>query len=749
MIFHSKGGFGRSFSNGPRSWAWPRNEWRIQKQKEPVLSSTFSSSLYTISEIASALGMKCESRAALTMQQIQLAASRNPVQINAVVLFGAGPKLKVNGNAIVNQFLLENEDYLRLYVTKASESSARLHAAIAFQVRNGETLDLHLSIPHVLGIKEDLLRNGSTVNKPLFLSTSTLPYSVFPTAHYSRESKKYSGLFAFVQTQEYVPSSGLLDHLERRVKSLFLIESANLEVVTDRGSFRPRYGEHFALGQTDKMIFSIDRVDFPWVLLQTLLILWIAKMLFQPPFFAAIENVGLQLLVITADFFLISRFLFSFRASNLYPFSSESLTLSLFAILIVPYLIFSGALLIRSQWERRQAYNFLFYSATVIVLAAVLIPSYSWLTTIIACCFTVASFLRFHPRSFLPRFQPYWQQIRNFSVEMYLALFVLIAFLIQAVGTGEAIHAFGLRFPLALIYHPLLIIFGSYYLDRIHQALLLEKNGESLKQALQYALKLAIVLLCFVLISLLTSDFGFLLLYSVPVLFVLFGVAARYIREYELRWKGAGLLMAAPLVLFLCLFVGSTYIDRLLPVSTIGNRTIQRILLTVDPSILENSGLVSTERQLGHQRTFVAYSHSGILGGGYMNRSITSALSVTALNDNVPAAFLLNDFGILGFLAVGLVLFLWILLWWKSHQGLNFASFVSLTALITFVYVDLYMIFSNCGIFLFTGKNFFFWGLNSVSDIFHSSLLLFLVAALGWRRGTDPASLQTPEQNHA
>jgi hypothetical protein len=240
---------------------------------------------------------------------------------------------------------------------------------------------------------------------------------------------------------------------------------------------------------------------------------------------------------------------------------------------------------------------------------------------------------------------------------------------------------------------------------------------------------------------LLTSDFGFLLLYSVPLLFLLFGMAALFLREYELKWKGAGLLMAAPLVLFLVLFLGSGLLERLVPVASVGNRYVQRILLTVDPSTLEKSGLLSAERQLGHQRTFVAYSHSGVLGGGYMNRPITSALSGTALNDNVPAAFLLNDFGAAGFLAVCLILFLWTLLWWSNHQSIHFTSLLSLAALVTFVYVDLYMMLSNCGIFLFTGKNFFFWGLNSISDIFHSTLLLFFLA------GIAPAVLSG--RNHA
>jgi hypothetical protein len=483
------------------------------------------------------------------------------------------------------------------------------------------------------------------------------------------------------------------------------------------------------------MVFAIDKVDFPWILLQALCILWIAKMLFQPPFFAAIENVHMQLLVVSVDFFLITRFLFSFRASNLYPFSSESLILSLFAILMVPYLLFSGALLYREKWERRQSYNFIFYSVIVCSLAAILTPSYFWLTASASLFFSVVAFLRFHPRSFLSQLRPQWESLWNVRAEIYLGLFLVFALLLQLMGAGEAIEAFGVRFPLALAYHPILLFFSCYYLNEIYKTLSLEKSRENLRIALQNVVKLGVVLMCFLIVSVLTSDFGFLLLYCVPVIFILFGLAARYIQEYELSWKGVGTVMAVPLVLFLILFVGSGLIDKILPITSIGNRTIQRVLLTVNPSVLENSGLLTTERQLGHQRTFVAYAHSGILGGGYMNRPITSALSGTALNDNVPAAFLLNDFGVLGFLAVLLILLLWALLWWKNHAGFNFSAFVSLAALMTFLYVDLYMMLSNCGIFLFTGKNLFFWGLNSVSDIFHSTLLLFLLSVTPTARG--------------
>jgi hypothetical protein len=743
LVFFSRGAFGRGFQGNGKEWIWPRKEWRIQKQKEPVLTANVDSHVYSLSNIVAALGGSCTSNAGLALQQIRFTATRNPVQMNAVFLLGAGNDVQLNGTAIPNTFTIHDQDDITLFGIHKNERSVHFQSAGKFRVSNGEAFDLILSSPLVLGIKEDLLRNGSKTNKPLLVTTSSLPYSVFPTARYSQESNRFSGLFAFVQTQKYEEASGFMEQVEQNLQRFLSIRPADLEVVTEDGSFRPRYGDRFTLGDSSRMILTVNRVDFPWILLQALCILWLAKMLYQPPFFAAIENVPMQLLVITADFFLVTRFLFSFRASNLYPFSNESLTLSLFAILIVPYLLFSGPLMIRAAWERRHTWNFAGYTLIICLLAGILIPGYVWLTISVGTVMSAIAFLRFHPRGLHSQLERCRQAVSLVPIEIALGVFILFTFVLQLLGTGEAVEAFGIRFPLSLIYHPVLLFFSAYYLNEIYGSLALEppglpgdaasashsvlEPGKRFRAAMHNILKLGLVFLAFLLAGFLTSDLGFVLLYAVPIVFILFGIAARFIQEYELKWKAIGALMALPLILFLVLFVASSLLDKIVPISNTGNRTIQRILLTVNPSALENTGLLMTERQLGHERTFVAYSHSGILGGGYMNRPISSALSATALNDNVPATFLLNDFGICGFLAVLLMLFLWVLFWWKNHAGFNVLTFLSLAALLTFTYVDLYMMLSNCGIFLFTGKNFFFWGLNSISDVFHSSLLLFLV----------------------
>jgi hypothetical protein len=167
---------------------------------------------------------------------------------------------------------------------------------------------------------------------------------------------------------------------------------------------------------------------------------------------------------------------------------------------------------------------------------------------------------------------------------------------------------------------------------------------------------------------------------------------------------------------------------------------VQRILLAVDPQSLEETGLIAAERQLGHQRAFLAYSRPDWDGAGFGKRPITPALAGTALNDNVPSVFLLNDFGIAGFAGVCLVLLSMAWFWLRAVKtqspaavlSLTPGAMVSLLSLVTWIYAAFYMMFANCGILLFTGKNVFLWGLNSTSDVFHSAgLLAFLIVPLG------------------
>ena len=99
-----------------------------------------------------------------------------------------------------------------------------------------------------------------------------------------------------------------------------------------------------------------------------------------------------------------------------------------------------------------------------------------------------------------------------------------------------------------------------------------------------------------------------------------------------------------------------------------------------------------------------------------------------SLNDNVPSVFLMNDFGIAGVAGVSLVLLMMGLLWIRAlrtqpdggSMPLTDSAMLSLVSMVTWLYTGFYMMFANCGILLFTGKNVFLWGLNSTSDLFSS-----------------------------
>jgi hypothetical protein len=459
--------------------------------------------------------------------------------------------------------------------------------------------------------------------------------------------------------------------------------------------------------------------------------LLLLKMIFQPPFFRSTANLPLQLLLISTDFFLVSRFLFAFRAAGLYPFSSEAVQLSFLAFLLVPYILFCALLGIRQNLEPGQALNFCVYSVMVPAVAALFIRDSLWLSLIVVSISLAAMAFRFHSRG---RFRSGWfdsGQFQRLPVDALLILFFAFALVLQWLGTGEAVRIAGVRVPLALIYQPLFLVGTAYYLWRLKENLLQEKSSTVLRNSWSLLMKLFVFLLSSFLLSFLMADFGFFLLYCLPVLFILLGLAVLYLAQYELKWKAAGVVMILPLTVFVLVFSSFHTLDRILPSTYSRWLPLQRVLLAVDPSALEDSGYLNAERQVGHQRIFLAYAHSGFRGGGYMNRTITSAVSATALNDNVSSVFLLNDFGALGFGAVLIVLLSWLWLWRKAAGTgkLSYLHFLSLSSLITLVYVDLYMILGNCGIVLFTGKNVFFWGLNSTSDIFQSTVLISLVLA--------------------
>jgi hypothetical protein len=727
MLYRANGAYGRSFSNGGKIWNWPRESKKVGKITKPAFTAGFQSQLHSMGEIGSALNLPFESRGAIFLEAFHFAPGRRPLEMNAVGLIGI-QNVTVNSIRAPDHFVIHDGDVIALYAISSDENGAHTDSAFIFRINNGDSLAFYNQNPQTIGMKEELLRSGN-VEKPLLITTTTLPYSAFPTVHYGLESDRFNALSAFVQLEHQPEDEGLFAHLHSEIMKLLAIDQRHLEIVTDDGVFHPQDSQPFALGKAERILFSLHEVRFPWQLLQIFLLLTVLKMIFQPPFFESLANPPAQLMLITIDFFLALRLLFAFRADSLFPFSQKALDLSLFAWLLIPYLLFAAIVCKREVWERSHALNFVAYSLLAVIVSALFFQQYLFFVCGIVLVANTVAFLRFHPRSMWPRMRASMEALQQTRVEMIALVILIVALALYFFAAGEALEIRGMRVPLAIFYHPAFLLLSCKYLLDLNRLAQAEKTEERLRDIFRLLLKSGLLFAEFLFISFLMADLGFFLLYCLPVLFLLFGSAVLLISQYELKWKLAGVLSAVPLLLvFIALFSTST-IEGILPQSYFENRYIQRILLAVDPTALEESGLITAERQLGHERTFLAYAHGGWRGAGYMQRPITTALSSTALNDNVPAVFLLDDFGVFGAAGLILVLLLWIWLWTKTRPdpGFTYSRMLSLAALVTFVFVDIYMIFSNCGIFLFTGKNVFLWGLNSTSDLIHSSLLLALL----------------------
>lgn len=718
IVFHSKGSLERNFSAGAKTWPWPKE---FRKVKEPLTAGSFDAHFIPLSEIAGALGVEMDTEAAVSMQRLQFSLSWQPVQMNRVLLLGAGKDITINGSPVQTSFAFSDPRLVRIYSLKRGEEYPVLKLAASYTIQNGERLTFVHPSAQVLGMKESMLRSGASSNKPLLLSTGNLPYSAFPTVHYGNESKTFDGLFAFIQIRNEPESENMVEKVKQQAREFLSLQREQFEIVTDQGVYRSSGGEIIPMGNHDRILFTFRRIDFPWRILGILLALFLLKAMFQPPFYNSVESMPAQILLLTMDFFFATRFLFAFRASTLFPFSSEALSLALLALLIIPYLIFAAVLCARKTWQRPELFNFIAYSCLFLTAAALFLLPYLWLTIPLVLLASTIAFLRFHPRTPLPRLLKKTANFNAINPEIALLVFFLAAVLLQSFGTGEALQVAGVRIPLAILYYPVFLWFVCHYLSELKR-LQDQLPGIDTRAVTSIAVKIASVFLVFLILSYLMADMGFFLLFCVPLLFLFFGASFPFFREYELRWKAIGALLAGPLVLFLFVFSATGAIGKLLPFSSAENRYVQRVLLAVAPGVLEESGLIAAEKQLGHQRVFLAYAHSGIQGGGYMNRPISSALGGTALNDNVPAAFLLNDFGIMGFAATLSILALWG--WLLLRQT---PSLIAQGAMLTLLYTNLYMLLSNCGIFLFTGKNVFFWGLNSISDIFHSGLMAALI----------------------
>lgn len=205
--------------------------------------------------------------------------------------------------------------------------------------------------------------------------------------------------------------------------------------------------------------------------------------------------------------------------------------------------------------------------------------------------------------------------------------------------------------------------------------------------------------------------------------------------------RRVALLAAAPLILFLTLQVAPGLLRPLLP-DTEGprsgleewSRNELLLLERGDPDALRLIGESRSEALAVMRETMRSYTRGNWWGQGFLEGRVSSQIRTTATREHVVTGLLASQWGAPG--TLGLLALLAAVVRplapavrrWSSR-----AQFVSATALLTFSTAGVYMVFANYGWALFTGKNVYLLGLDSLGDTLEALALLGLAsAALAW-----------------
>ena len=309
-------------------------------------------------------------------------------------------------------------------------------------------------------------------------------------------------------------------------------------------------------------------------------------------------------------------------------------------------------------------------------------------------------------------------------------------------GFKEGLPLGGSRLALSVVFVPAHLLLQAAVLLRLQQ----EVEGGSLKLIWRAALCLAWIFGCEILAGLAVSDLGSFL-YLMPAMLVLVVLAGRGVLRgvrdgsemmeswgKMVKWFGSCAALAMPALVLMCVLVWPKTVMQMVAgdlnskiakeEEIVTDSTLLRILHFADENYLINFGTDASETILQDHAIMENYAERGLSGAGFLGVRVIPAKQVTAMNDNVSAVYLLGQFGFLGALAAcgG---YLAILLAGTGGPGKgNILAFLSAA---TFSLVSLYMLAANAGVLPFTGRNMYLWGLNSLSDVLESFLMLGLL----------------------
>jgi len=538
-----------------------------------------------------------------------------------------------------------------------------------------------------------------------------------------------------------------------------------LTVTTPRGNFETALGRPAWLGGRRAALVQFDILRAPWALALLALLLAVPKALAahraRLPLAAAGFAGALETIVVL-------RLLIAFRTWAMPPHAAEAYALALVAWALLPWAFLAAAMTGagRTRLERRAVavpiLCGLAWSATwSLVVGGGGAAAAAWLGCHAALAALVVS-TALVPRTratVLSRISRATGKLGErgpwFWVTASMA-FTAARVVLALAGARESINP-GVRIALSLFHIPAALLLEAavlgWFWRRAEQGTLRYRDVAVVSTALLAGV--------WVLPSLWVSDSGLALL-NVPVfLAALALVAGAAVRTLRLRSPASGspvrrtlrlgvgalgvyvFLVAVPLAPRLILTGLATLFPEKASVFR-SDRNYLRVLGFASPDELERVGRRSSEELVIMSAVLDRYTRTSLTGRGYFASELSPHIASTSLREHAPAVFVSAEWGrsgitglVLLYLAAGIAGGVVPFGWTRrrtSRRGFEWGMLegCALMASLTFATASLYMLAANHGLVVFTGKNAYLLGMDSMADVLEV-LALAVLAGVGFR----------------
>jgi hypothetical protein len=499
----------------------------------------------------------------------------------------------------------------------------------------------------------------------------------------------------------------------------------DLRVLTPRGTLRAAFGDPFWLGDRFQGLVQIDRIGPGAFALAGVAALAVAVLLVVLT--SGVRDPRFLLLLAAVETIVSLRLLLGFQAYNKAPGDFKSYGLALFTFVWLPWAVVVVATALSTA---RPSRTWLWLNLLCAIPAATIAGSaFSAGIAWVLGSATLATFAIAWPagpvlgalRRAFALGAARVQRVASgptVTAVAFVTLPALAMTLLRILGASLGIRE---RLPteppiaISLVYTPLCVVTYAMLAAVWAQRAMRPLVG----YAIAWTTYLALV---FPVTGFVVSDLG-LLLVGLP--FVLDG----YFRAVDRfgHWRPAAvvalLFVAAAGLLFLNLGAESPG-----AAIRVQDRNVLRLVAAFHPASLREGGDLDSERLAIMVNSMRAYVESG--GKGYLGADVHPVIRPTALREHVTSVFVGGDFGWWGLAAVFFVYLVPVVvgtLYDPRRDADAAAAWRVLTgrfALFVFGLVSMYMVLANANLGIFTGKNVYLLGLDSVSDVLEGAVLL-------------------------